>query len=150
MDGWSGCAARWNLHPMRLGVDSSVALAILKGESDGASWFDLLMALRASHALVVCDVAYAELSAVFSSEQSLQEKLSALGIGFDSVSPATAFLAGQMFAAYRKAGGPRQSLIPDFLIGAHALTQTGGLVTADRGYLRTYFRGLKILQPTNA
>ncbi len=135
---------------MRLGVDSSVALAILKGESGGASWFDLLMTLRASHALVVCDVAYAELAAVFASERSLQEKLSALGIGFDSINPATAFLAGQMFADYRRAGGPRQSLIPDFLIGAHALTQTAGLVSADRGYLRTYFRGLKIHQPSTA
>ncbi len=132
---------------MRLGVDSSVALAILKDESDGASWLDLLITLRAGHALVVCDVTYAELSAVFSSERLLQEKLSALGIGFDSVHPATAFLAGQIFAAYRQAGGPRQNLIPDFMIGAHALKQANGLVTADRGYLRQYFRGLKILQP---
>lgn len=132
---------------MRLGVDSSVALAVLKDESGGRSWLDLLIALRASYALVVCDVTYAELSALFSSERALQEMLSNLGIGFDPVHPASAFLAGQMFAAYRKSGGPRPSLIPDFMVGAHALKQTAGLVTADRGFLRTYFRGLKILQP---
>ena len=70
---------------MRLGVDSSVALAILKDESGGASWLDLLLALRTSHSLVVCDVTYAKLSAVFSSEASLREKLTDLDIGFDAV-----------------------------------------------------------------
>ncbi len=130
---------------MRLGIDSSVVLAILKNESGGASWLELIIGLRAGEELVVCDVTSAELSAVFSSMRLLQEKLSDLGIGFDAVQPAAAFLAGQMFADYRRAGGPRQSLIPDFVIGAHALKQTAGLVTADRGYLRQYFRGLKVL-----
>jgi predicted nucleic acid-binding protein len=133
---------------MRLGVDSSVVLAVLKGEPDGASWLDLLIVLRATHALVICGVTYAELSAVFASERVLQEKLAALGIGYDSVSPATAFLAGRIFADYRKMGGPRPNLVPDFLIGAHALNQADGLLAADRGYLRTCFRALKVLQPT--
>ena len=83
---------------MRLAVDSSVALAILKGESAGASWLDLIIALREQHALVVCDVAYAELAAVFPSERLLREKLAALNIGFDAIQPDTAFLAGQIFA----------------------------------------------------
>lgn len=135
---------------MALGVDSSVVLAILKGERDGGAWLDLLIAQRASHNLAVCDAAYAELSAVFPSERLLQQKLADLGIGYDAIHPSSAFLAGQMFAAYRKAGGPRQSLIPDFLIGAHAINQTAGLLTSDRGYFRTCFRHLKILQPTDA
>lgn len=132
---------------MRLAVDSSAALAILKDESGGASWLDLIIALRSPRPPGVCDVTYAGLSAVVSSERLLREKPSALNIGFDPLQPATAFLAGQIFADYRRAGGPHHSLIPDFLVGAHALNQTDGLLAADRGCLRQYFRGLKILQP---
>jgi len=132
---------------MHLGVDSSVVLAILKDEPGGASWLDLTLRLRSDYSLVVCDVTYAELSAIFPSERQLQQKLADLGIGFDPIIPATAFLAGQIFAAYRKAGGPRQSLIPDFMIGAHALVQAAGLIAADRGYLRAHFRQLKLFQP---
>jgi predicted nucleic acid-binding protein len=132
---------------MPLAIDSSVVLAILKDESDGASWLDLVIALREQNMLVVCDVTYAELSSVFSSERLLGGKLSALNIGFDPIQPGTAFIAGQIFADYRRAGGPRANLIPDFLVGAHALNQADGLLATDRGYLRRYFRGLEILQP---
>jgi predicted nucleic acid-binding protein len=135
---------------MRLAVDSSVALAILKGESAGGSWLEYFIAQRRLHALVICDVTYAELASVFSSEHLLREKISALGIAFDPIQPDTAFLAGQIFADYRRAGGPRANLIPDFLIGAHALNQADGLLADDRGYLRQYFRGLKLLRPPAA
>lgn len=51
------------------------------------------------------------------------------------------------FRRYRQAGGPRQHLIPDFIIAAHAVTQAGRLAAADRGYLRRWFPGLVLLQP---
>lgn len=50
-----------------------------------------------------------------------------------------------MFRAYRDAGGPREYPIPDFLIAAHAQTQTNRLAAIDRGYLRRYFADLPLL-----
>ena len=38
-------------------------------------------------------------------------------------------------------------MIPDFLIGGHALRQSNRLAAVDRGYLRRYFPKLKILTP---
>ena len=62
--------------------------------------------------------------------------------------PATAYPAGQTFLRYRRGGGPRQHLIPDFLIAAHASVQADRLAAIDRGYLRTYFPELALLSPS--
>ena len=36
-------------------------------------------------------------------------------------------------------------LIADFLVGAHAVKQAQVLIAADRGYLRRYFEGLRVV-----
>lgn len=53
-----------------------------------------------------------------------------------AISCEAAFLAGETFKAYRKAGGPHQHLVPDFLIAAHAQIRADRLAATDRGYLR--------------
>lgn len=57
-------------------------------------------------------------------------------------------LAGKIFRQYRRDGGPREHLVPDFLIGAHARRQADRIAAIDRGYLRRYFPGLKVVRPT--
>ena len=76
------------------------------------------------------------------------ELLGRLSISYDPILEQAAHFAGLTFKRYRQAGGPRQHLVPDFIIAAHAETQADRLVATDRGYLRQWFPNLRLLQPT--
>ena len=58
---------------------------------------------------------------------------------------AALFLAGKVFMQYRKAGGSRTGVLPDFFIGAHAAVQQLPLLTRDVGRYRSYFPSLKLI-----
>ncbi len=132
---------------MVLAVDSSVLFGVIKHQTDHAAWLEYMLDLQAAARLVICDVVYAEISAVYRTEDELQEALSLLGLEYDPIRSESAFLAGSIYSQYRRAGGPRANLIPDFLVGAHAQAQANGLLAADRGYFRRYFGRLKLFQP---
>jgi predicted nucleic acid-binding protein len=128
-------------------VDTSVLIAIAKGEPDAYAWIDLLCEARGSGELVVCEVVAAEYFAVLLSEDQFHQSLEALGISFSPMSLKAAQLAGRTFKEYRRQGGPREHLIPDFLVAAHASEQADRIAAVDRGYLRRYFPRLRLMRP---
>jgi predicted nucleic acid-binding protein len=132
---------------MRLALDTSVLLAIFNGEDGSRDWLEALVRARRDHELVVCDVVSAELTPAFATRLDLDSALAKLGARFDPIGPSAAWLAGSTFRRYREEGGPRQHLIPDFLVAAHAKTQATLLAAVDRGYLRRYFPEVDLLQP---
>src|SRR5215210_6849378 len=103
---------------MRTAVDTSVLIAIAKGERDAAAWVETLASADADGDLVICDVVASEFFAVLLNEERFTDALQALGIIFDPTSLASAQLAGRIFKEYRREGGPREHLVLDFLIGA--------------------------------
>jgi predicted nucleic acid-binding protein len=129
---------------MILAIDTSALTAIFKAEPTATTWVDLLIRLSATSTLTATDIVWAELAPLFPNFRTLRKNMDDLGISYDPINEETAFLAGHSFLAYRRAGGPREHLIPDFLIAAHALYQADGLIAADRGYIRKYFRQLKL------
>jgi predicted nucleic acid-binding protein len=101
-----------------------------------------------SGSIVVCEIVWAEVSAHFADSGTCSETMAAIGASFDPCSKASAELAGRLWRKYRKSSGSRARLIPDFLIGAHAHLHTDLLLTRDRGFYRSYFSVLKILDPS--
>lgn len=129
-------------------IDSSVLWAIINGEKGGESWIDTLADAASVGSLVVCPVAFSELAPAAEDAGKLASTLEKFAIAYDPFSPDSAHLAGTKFKRYRIAGGPRMHLIPDFLIAAHATVQADRLAAIDRGYLKTWFSDLTLLQPS--
>ncbi len=129
---------------MTLAIDTSTLLAIFKGEPTADAWMEMIVGLAPSAALVANEIVWAETAPFFSSLRELRGRMDDLGVAYDAISEQSAYSAGQIFSAYRRAGGPRDHLIPDFLVASHALHQTDGLIAADRGYFRRYFKALRL------
>lgn len=128
-------------------IDSSVILLILNQEPQKEAWQNALAQASLEGLLVICPVVFAECGTRFSSLTQFQNALDLLQISYDPFLEKTAFSAGQIFKHYRQSGGPRNHLIPDFLVAAHAENQCDRLAAVDRGYFRHYFPKLKLLQP---
>ena len=94
-------------------------------------------------AILVCDVVYAELVPAFGDRASFDNALRGINATVSPIDTAIAYEAGLRWARYRQAGGPRERIIADFLIGAHAVAKADTFLTRDRGFYATYFPELQ-------
>jgi hypothetical protein len=130
-------------------VDSSVLLDVLTDDPrQRRASFAALRAARERGALVACPAVWAEVASFFAAPGEMASALSAAGIEFDPFDREASELAGRLWRGYRESGGQRTRLIADFLIGAHALTSSGRLLTRDRGFYRRYFHDLEVITPS--
>ena len=96
-----------------------------------------------------CEVVWVETATVFPKQEPFLNAIQTLGIEFSAIKQETALVATKAWQKYRKAGGKRDRVVADFLIGAHALTQCDRLLTRDRGFYRSYFGSLLVLDPSS-
>ena len=130
-------------------VDSSVLLdVILDDPRHRPSSVEALRHARQEGALIVCPVVWAEVRASLLRPETIKDVFDRAGISFDPFDQETADLAGDLWRAYRRQGGKRKNLIPDFLVGAHAMVRAERILSRDRGFYRHYFNKLKVIAPT--
>ena len=127
-------------------VDTSVLLAIFKGETRGELWLARLQSSAEAASLLLSSVALAEVRSFFPTDDACLNALRELGLRHSPLSETASLLAGKIFRTYRREGGPRTTILPDFLVAAHAATQADSLATEDRGYLRRYFPTVRMLK----
>lgn len=136
-----------------ISVDTSVLVDLLGDDARADHAMDCLRTALSQGPVVVCEVVVSEVVAGLGRSSQLIDTLEEMGIGFSAMELRSAARAGEMQRRYNeraKAAGkaPRSPrTVPDFLIGAHALLQCGGLISRDAGFYRDYFKGLKLIVP---
>ncbi|MGH9353476.1 MAG: type II toxin-antitoxin system VapC family toxin [Terriglobia bacterium] len=130
-------------------VDTNILLDLFGPDNVfGPDSANAVRTVLAEGTLVACEVVWAEVAGTFPSAAATEHSLSRLGLGFSAIAAATAIEAGRAWKTYRQRSGSRSRVVADFLIGAHASCQADRLLTRDRGFYRSYFKHLAILDPS--
>lgn len=128
-------------------VDSSVLLDLFTEDEHWLSWSqDQLTQAAQRGAIVLNTVVLAEIAPRFSRVEELRATLPSMAI-VEEIPLEAAFLAGHAHADYRRAGGTRQVILPDFLIGAHAAVTRRPLLTRDPRRVSAYIPGARVIAP---
>jgi predicted nucleic acid-binding protein len=128
-------------------VDSSVFLDVFTEDERWLPWSEeQLIAASQRGALILNAVVLAEIAPRFSRIETLRDALPSMAV-LEEIPSEAAFLAGHAHANYRRAGGARQAVLPDFLIGAHAAVTSRPLLTRDPRRIATYIPGTTLISP---
>jgi predicted nucleic acid-binding protein len=129
-------------------VDSNVLIDVMTDDREWATWSEQQLELAASvGAILINDVIYAEISARFVSSDALDAHLFGYRIDLRPTPRAALFLAGKAYLKYRRAGGLRTGVLPDFFIGAHAAVANIPLLTRDARRYQHYFPTIDLIAP---
>ncbi len=129
-------------------VDTNVVMDVLENEqTPHGDWSRRVFAREAGGGSLVSNmIVAAELSGQVRDVAGLAEMFSTAEVKLLELDLATAYRAGAAFRLYRQRGGKRTTILPDFIIAAHAETIGAKLMTRDRG-LATYFPDLTLITP---
>lgn len=129
-------------------VDANVALDLVTRDPYWAEWSTAALdAASIQGPLLINDVIYAELSVRYENVDDLERFVNGTGLQMALIPRPALFLAGKAFARYRKAGGTRTGVLPDFFVGAHAMVSGIPLLTRDARRYRTYFPAVTLVSP---
>jgi predicted nucleic acid-binding protein len=129
-------------------VDTNVLLDVVTDDPNWSDWsIEQLESAALRGPLLINEVVYAELAVRYERIERLEAFLAEAGLEMAVLPRSALFLAGKVFQKYRKAGGSRAGVLPDFFIGAHAAVNQLDLLTRDTARYRTYFPTVKLITP---
>ena len=129
-------------------VDTNVLVDLLEDDPEWADWSTARMReLSLNHELVINPIIYAELSLTFTVVEDLDDAIAELELRVAEIPRPAFFLAGKAYIEYRKRGGIKNNVLPDFLIGAQAAVLGVSILTRDVRRFRTYFATVNLITP---
>jgi predicted nucleic acid-binding protein len=129
-------------------VDTCVLVDVSTGDARWKDWSSEQLARWAARGpLVTNPLVFAEWCADFATLAAAEAAVDAFGLVWRELPRGALFLASRAHVQYRRRGGTRPMVLPDFLIGAHAAVEGLPLLTRDRRRFETYFSGLEIVAP---
>lgn len=129
-------------------VDTNVLLDVVENDPVWADWSQQqLEAASLRESLSINAVIYAELSMAFNRIEEIEQVLKEARLQVEPIPHEALFLAGKAFLQYRKRGGARTGVLPDFFIGAHAAVAGASILTRDVGRYRSYFPKIELISP---
>jgi predicted nucleic acid-binding protein len=106
-----------------------------------------LKAQSQMHDLAINPIVYSEISVSFAGQTEVDDRLEAMEIGVLDIPRAAAFLAGKAYVHFRRKGGTKTNVLPDFFVGAHAAVLGCSLLTRDTRRYSTYFPTVRLISP---
>jgi predicted nucleic acid-binding protein len=97
--------------------------------------------------LLANDVVFAEVSIGFLRMEDAEEVFTRAEAALAPMPRRALFRAGKAFHEYRRRGGTRTGVLPDFFIGAHAEAAGLRLLTRDGSRYRSYFPDVALIAP---
>jgi predicted nucleic acid-binding protein len=133
---------------MSVVVDTNVIIDIAESDPIWKAWSlaQLSIAL-VSGPVLICDVVFAELCSQYASLDEVESVVATLGLTLQPLRKSALFRAARAFAAYKRNGGAKENVLPDFFIGAQAVDLVVPLLTRDTRRYRSYFPQLELIAP---
>jgi len=129
-------------------VDSNILLDLFTRDPTWYAWSsEAVDRLGEDHVFVINPIVYAEVSIHFETAGEVDEAFPARMFRREPVPFDAAFVAGKIFARYRKRGGKRNAPLADFFIGAHAAVAGYALLTRNARHYRRNFPTLRLIAP---
>jgi predicted nucleic acid-binding protein len=129
-------------------VDTNVLLDVLQDDPQWAAWSqEKLDAASTTDTLAINPVIYLELSIAFERIEELEAVITEGSLAVEPIPREALFLAGKAFLNYRRSRGTKQSVLPDFYIGAHAAVMQWPILTRDVRRFRTHFPTVSLITP---
>jgi hypothetical protein len=129
-------------------ADTNVLLDVVTNDPKWAAWSQSrLDAAALTQTVAINDVIYAELSLAFERIEELDAMIEKAGLRHEPIPRESLFLAAKAFLSYRRKGGAKGGVLPDFFIGAHAAVLDIPLLTRDTARYETYFPNLALIAP---
>lgn len=129
-------------------VDTNVLIDVVQENQPWAEWSINQLAVQSKvHQLLINPVIFAELSLSYETLDEVEAVMDELRFPVVELPRAALFLAGKAFLRYRRAGGTKSNVLPDFFIGAHASVARVALLTRDHRRYATHFPTVALITP---